>query len=99
LITRFAVNVAEQKPADGPFDTTACTVVVCAAVGWTTAAIGNVIVGFWIVVDDNEAPVGFDVIDQLYVLPVGAVSDDDTVVVAFAHCVGVPTVIEPEGVV
>jgi hypothetical protein len=65
LITRFAVNVAEQKPADGPFDTTACTVVVCAAVGWTTAAIGNVIVGFWIVVDNNEAPVGFVGIDHV----------------------------------
>jgi hypothetical protein len=58
-----------------------------------------VIVGLWIVVDDNEAPVGFVVIDQLYVLPTGAVSDDETVDVTFAHCVGVPTVIEPEGVV
>jgi hypothetical protein len=39
------------------------------------------------------------VIDQLYVLPVGAVSDDETVVETFAQSVGEPTVIEPDGVV
>ena len=38
-------------------------------------------------------------IDQLYVLPAGAVSADETVVETFAHCDGVPTVIEPDGVV
>jgi hypothetical protein len=56
------------------------TVVVVAADGCTTAATGKVMFGLWIFDADNEAPDGFVGIVQLYDVPVGAVSVDDTVV-------------------